>query len=83
MIANISWDEVAAIATALGVFLTAPSLIFVAIQIRNARKAVRAQFINELGREAQSMYDTYTKLIPGEAWSSEKEGRRIGRNCRK
>src|SRR5438105_310456 len=68
------WEAIAAIAGSLGVVVTAGGLIFVALQIRDARKAVQAQFINELSVEAASMYDTYTKLLPGESWSSTGDG---------
>jgi hypothetical protein len=68
------WEGIAAISTTLGVVVTAGGLIFVAFQIRDARKAVQSQFINELSVEAASMYDTYTKLLPGESWSSSGSG---------
>lgn len=68
------WEAIAAISTGLGVVVTAGGLIFVAFQIRDARKAVQSQFINELSVEAASMYDTYTKLLPGESWSSSGSG---------
>lgn len=64
------WDAIAAISGIAGVIVTAGGLYFVARQIRVARESVKAQFINELSMEAANMYDTYTKLLPGEAWSS-------------
>jgi hypothetical protein len=68
------WEAIAAIAAVVGALVTAGGLYFVARQIKVGRESIRAQFINELSKEAASMYDTYTKLLPGEAWSSAEAG---------
>lgn len=39
-------------------------------QTQVGRELIKAQFINELSKGAASMFDTYIKLLPDEAWSS-------------
>lgn len=62
--------EPTTLAAIVGVFLTAGSLMAIALQIRDSRRLAKAQFVSNLESDLAGHYRTYSKLLPGEPWSS-------------
>jgi len=60
------WDKISAIATLSGVIVTGSGLLFIARQIADSRRFIKAQFINGLDNEILSHHITYSKLFLGE-----------------
>ena len=54
--------------------LTIAAIVYAALQIRHAKDSLKAQLINSLESEFKDYYKTYHKLLPGRAWSNDKEG---------
>ncbi len=54
--------------------LTIAAIVFAALQIGHARDSLKAHLINNLESEFKDYYKTYHKLLPGRAWSNDKEG---------
>ena len=54
--------------------LTIAAIVYAALQIRHAKDSLKAQLINSLEGEFKDYYKTYHKLLPGRAWSNDKEG---------
>lgn len=58
------------IASIVGLFFAGTSVYYLARQVRESRRAVRAQFISGLENEFAALYDTYSKLLPDGEWFS-------------
>ncbi len=63
-----NWSMIAAIAATLGVFVTFYGVIFLIRQIKDSRRFIKAQFVNELDREILSHCNVYNKFLPGGEW---------------
>jgi hypothetical protein len=53
-----------------GLFFAGASVYYLARQVKESRKAVKAQFISSLENEFAALYDTYSKLLPDGDWFS-------------
>jgi|ERR1044072_2024588 hypothetical protein len=62
------------VASIIGSLSAAASVFYLAKQIKYSRRTVKAQFISSLEHEFTVLFDTYTKLLPGEVWSSKEIG---------
>jgi hypothetical protein len=70
------WEAIAAVAGTVSVFVTGVGLWFVARQIKDGRRAIKAQFISGLENEVMGLYEVYTKLLPDGVWASSQVGPR-------
>ena len=70
------WEAIAAIAGIVSVIVTGTGLWFVARQIKDGRRANKAQFISNLESEFTTLSEVIT-FVAGEIWSSSGTGHRI------
>src|SRR5215213_9782598 len=62
------------VASIVGSLSAAASVLYLAKQIKDSRRTVKAQFISSLEHEFIALFDTYAKLFPDEVWSSKGVG---------
>jgi len=67
-------EDIAAIATAVGIILTGVGLIFTGMQVRDARRIAQGEFLLRLDELFRTHHAVHVRLRPGGEWTGSEKG---------
>lgn len=67
-------EDIATIATAVGIILTGVGLIFTGLQVRDARRVAQGEFLLRLDELFRDHHPVHLRLRPGGEWAGSEKG---------